>query len=86
MIKWSWKSKSLEIYPDLAARRRLVFKFEGGTDATNIECIQNLVSAIRSWGGPHAEKQWELVESTTIEIWGAAIEVWGKPQCIVVEE
>lgn len=86
MIAWSWKSKSLEITPDLSSKRRLVIRFGGGTEATQWECIKMLADAIKLHGGPHGEKQWETVELINATVWDAAVEVWGLPDFSLVEE
>lgn len=81
MMKWSWKTKSLDIIPNLSNTRKIVVQFggQGGTDATNLECLTMLAAAMNQDGGPNAQAQWAAVETATMSIWEGAVKTWGNP-------
>ncbi|KAI3390302.1 hypothetical protein diail_10371 [Diaporthe ilicicola] len=82
LIKWSWKTKSLDIFPSMAEKRKIAIVFGAGTDQTNTQCIEFLADVVKNNGGPFGVQQWATVHSVQSAIWDAAVLVWGKPTMV----
>ncbi|GAB1312431.1 hypothetical protein MFIFM68171_02641 [Madurella fahalii] len=81
LIRWNIEKKRIELTPNVNRRDQIyciTFDRERGNQASEKECVENLVEFIREYGTPH---QWlvEDVYYTNQALWEAAVHKWGKP-------